>query len=96
MEQMDLTFNLFDLISLATLFSAVIASFWKLSNRMSLTENRVHELEKDVNEQKIEFRSQLSDIDRKLDKKLDNLGEKIERLISEVARINGQHDRKNH
>lgn len=90
MEQMDLTFNLFDLLSMATLFATILASWWKLSNRMSLTESQVRELEKDVTEQKAEFRKSLADIDGKLDRKLDNLAEKIEKLIAAVSRMSGQ------
>jgi len=76
---MELNWTVSDLIQMVAMLVAVIGSYWKLSGRLSIVEDRQWGMDKRNREEQ-----------GRIEKKLDELTQKIDELIREVTTLKAQ------
>lgn len=84
---MDLTFQLFDVISLATILLSLAGSYWKLSNRLSLTEQKVEKIERDHLDHEKKVTDDFHYIHKKMNIKLESISEGLQNVLIQLAKL---------
>lgn len=76
-----IAFNIMDLVQLALILGMLVASYWKLSTRQSLMEQRISMLE-----------TQATANESKLEKRLDAIDKKLDTMMVEMTRLKTKAD----
>lgn len=84
---MPFTFTIADLVTLVTIVVGLAGIYWKISNRLSITEMKLERVEKDVVTNERRFSKEIQDHQTKTENKLDDISQKIERILIEIGKL---------